>query len=202
MAQTPGEQPPAGGNAARNEGQTRRLAEEAARAGRGLADGASEAGRSAAAAGAEVLRGGVEATGDAVQAGLKSAETALQGMVDTVNRTFGLGDPRTEELVRRSADHVRTVREATTVLTQGAQQVSHTWIEVAQDGSRASVEAVNRLAACRSAPDLIALQCELWREGVQRSLTGSQSIARATLSAMEEAGRRIQPTPPAEARPH
>jgi hypothetical protein len=199
MAQVQTEQNNTSGPSARNsapgDGPNRKIADEAGEIGRSFADAASDAGQGAARANAEVLRKSVETTGQAVQAGLKMADTTLQGFADTVGRTFGLDDQRASDLAEQSAANVRTVSEATAALARGAQEASRQWIDFAQRGAMARLEAANRLAGCRSAPDLIAVQSELWRESLQRTVEAGQTMARTSLKAIDDANRAIQAPP-------
>jgi hypothetical protein len=175
------------------QGANRKTAEGAGEAARNFADAASNAGDGAARANAEVLHKSVETTGQAVQAGLKMADTTLQGFADTISRTFGLGDQRAVDLAEQSAANARTVSEATAALARGAQEACREWIDFAHRGTMARLDAAHRLAGCRSAPDLIAVHTELWRESVHRTVTASQAIARTSLKAIEDAERVIQP---------
>ena len=195
MAQAQSERNTSGGPAARDtsQGANRKIAEETGEAGRSFAEGVSSAGDGLAGAHAEVLRKSVETTGQAVQTGLKMADTTLQGFADTIGRAFGLDDQRAVDLAEQSAANARTVSEATAALARGAQEACGQWIDFAHRGTMARLAAAQRLAGCRSAPDLIAVHSELWRESIHRTVTASQTIARTSLKAIENAERVIQP---------
>lgn len=199
MAQVQTEQNTTSGPSTRtsppDDGPNRKIADGAGEAGRSFAEAASDAGEGVAMANAEVLRKSVETTGQAVQAGLKMADTTLQGFADAIGRTFGLDDQRASDLTEKSVANLRTVSEATAALARGAQQASREWIDFAQLGMKARLDASSRLAGCRSAPDLMAVQSQLWHESLQRSIEAGKAIARTSMKAIEDAERAIQIQP-------
>src|SRR4029453_6123829 len=117
---------------------------------------------------ADIARRSTETARDTVQAGLNTASETFQRLSDQFTQVLGFNGPQAEELARRSSQNLQAVSQASPVLGAGAQEVSREVIQLVQDRLEKNVEAVNRLAGCRSVQDFVAVQSDLVRDGLSQ----------------------------------
>jgi phasin family protein len=75
---------------------------------------------------------------------------------------------------------------------KGAQDVSREWVNSAQDRLQKNIDALNRLAGCRSVQDLVATQSDLVRDGLQQVIDTNKRVAELSVRVADEAARAIQ----------
>lgn len=170
----------------------REAADETARATRAVANEAARAGEQTARAGADIANRGAETWRNNVQSGLNTASDAFQRTTDQFLKAFTFAGPQSEELARRSTDNVQAVTEASSVLARGVQEVSQELFGMAQERVTKNIDAVNRLAGCRSVQDFVAVQSDLMRDGLQQVIDTNRRIAEVSLRVADEAVRAIQ----------
>ena len=175
-----------------NTNDQNRSADEAARTARIVTDEAARVGEQTARAGADMARRGTETARDTFQSGLNTATETFQRMSDQFTKVLGFNGPQSEELTRRSSQNLQAVSQASTVLAKGAQEVSQEVFGLVQDRLQKNIEAVNRLAGARSVQDLVAVQSDLARDGLQQVIDTNKRIAELSVRVAEEAARAIQ----------
>ena len=105
---------------------------------------------------------------------------------------MGFAGPQAEELARRSAENIEAVAEASTILAKGAQEISREWFALMQERLAKNLDAMSRLASCRSLHDFVAVQSDIARDRLGHNLETSRRLAEASLRVADEAGRVIQ----------
>ena len=169
-----------------------KAAEEAARTARTVTDEAARVGEQTARAGADIANRGTEAARNAVQAGLNTATETFQRATDQFTKVLGFSGPQAEELARRSSENVQAISQASTVLAKGAQEVSHEWFGLIQNGVQKNIDGLSRLAGVRSVQDFIAVQSDLVRDNLQQVIDTNKRVAEVSVRVAEEAARSIQ----------
>jgi hypothetical protein len=96
------------------------------------------------------------------------------------------------DLAEQSAQNVQAVAQASSVLAKSAQDASRVWFDLTQRAMRTNLEALGRLASCRSFQEVATLQTNLMRDNMQQAIESSEVIARASSDAIREATRAIQ----------
>lgn len=187
---SPGGSSDAGETARKVAESIERQGEKAGRAAEQVAEKAREANREAAQANREIFRRNMETAQEAVRVGLEAGVKSVENLTQTVSRAFGVVEPN-NELAEQSAQNVRAISQASTVLARGAQQASRVWLELIQQGVRTNLEALNDFARCRSAQDVMALQSKVVCQNLKAAIDSGQSIAQTSSHAMEEAGRAL-----------
>ena len=169
-----------------------RGAEEAARNTRALAEGMTSAGEQAVRASTEAARRSIETAQGAMRAGLNTATQTFQQVTEQLNRSFGFGEPQSEELARQSSQNVEAVTQAAATLAQGAQEISREWFGLAQERLRKNMDNLNTLSKCRSVQDLVAAQSDLVRDNLQQVIDNTRRLSEVSVRVAQDATRTIQ----------
>jgi phasin family protein len=169
-----------------------KAADEAAHTARTVTDEAARVGEQTARAGADLARRSTETARDAVQTGLNTATQTFQRMTDQFNQVLGFNGPQAEELARRSSQNLQAVSQASTVLARGAQEVSQEVFGLVQDRLQKNIDALNRLAGCRSVQDFVAVQSDLARDDLQQVIDTNKRVAELSVRVADEAAQIIQ----------
>jgi phasin family protein len=170
----------------------RDAADEAARTARTVANEAARAGEQTARAGADMASRGAETLRDNVRSGLNTATEAVQRTTDQFLKAFSFSGPQSEELARRSSQNVDAITQTGSILARGFQEVSQEWFGSAQERVTKNIDALNRLAGCRSVQDFVAVQSDLVRDNLQQAIDASRRVAEVSLRVADEAARTIQ----------
>jgi len=168
-------------DASKNNEQIDRAAESAKRT-------AEEATR----AGADMARRAGETARSNLESGRDSTVQTFKRVTDQFTQVLGFAGPQADEMARRSAQNLEAVSQASTVLTRGAQELSREWFDVMQDRLAKNIDAMNRLAGCRSLQDLLTVQSEITRDRLGDALNSGRRIAEVSLRVADEAAKVIQ----------
>lgn len=169
-----------------------RQAKDGVRAAEAVADKTAEAGRAAAKANTQILNTQIETAQQAVQSSLEAGMRSLEGLTQNWTRTFGAAAPNAD-LAEQSAQNVQAISQVSSALAKGAQDASRVWFDLTQRAVRTNLEAISRVASCRSVQELMALQSNLMRDNLQQAIESGEAMARASSEAIREATRAMQP---------
>ena len=167
-------------------------ADEAARAADAVVEEVAAASEDLTRASADATRHEVATTQDTLQVGLNTAAQTFERATDQVAKVVGFTGPEAEALARRSSETLQAVSQTTSVLARGAQEVSQDLLGLARERSRAAMEGLNRLAACRSVQALVAAQSDLLRDNVALVIHTNRRIAALSVRVADEAARVLQ----------
>jgi hypothetical protein len=165
---------------------------KAAEAARAVTNEVAKVGEQSARAGADLARRGAETARDSLQSGVNMATQGFQRINDQFTKALGFDGPQAEELARRSSQNLQAVSQANTVLARGFQDASHEWISLAQERATKNIDALNRLAGCRSVQDFVAVQSDLVRDNLWQIIDTNKRIAELSLRVAEEAAGIVQ----------
>jgi phasin family protein len=129
---------------------------------------------------------------DATGSGLNNAVQTFQRFSDQFSKMWGFGGPDMEEIARRSSQNIEAVSQAGTILTKGGQEISRQWFDAIQDRLVKNVDAMNKLAGCRSLQDLVRVQTEIARDRFGEAVESGRRIAEISVRVTDEAARIIQ----------
>jgi hypothetical protein len=111
-----------------------------------------------------------ESVRDAMEFGLNNTVENFQKATDQFTQSVGFAGPQAEELARRSAENIEAVAEASTILAKGAQEISREWFALMQERLAKNLDAMSRLASCRSLHDFVAVQSDIARDRLGHNL--------------------------------
>jgi phasin family protein len=170
----------------------RKTADETTRTARAVTEEVTKAGEHAARAGVDIARRSAETVRDNMQSGINTAVQGFQRVTDQFRTSMGFVGPQAEELARRSSQNIEAVAEASTVLVRGLQEVSQQWFGFFQDRTTKNIDAMNRIAQCRSVQDLMALQSDLVRDNLQQAIETARRVGELSTRVAGEAAQTIQ----------
>jgi phasin family protein len=143
-------------------------------------------------AGSDIARNGAETARQGLESGLNSTVDTFHRVTDQFTQVLGFAGPQAEELARKSSQNIEAVSQASSVLTKGAQEISREWFDAMRERLAKNLEAMNRLASCRSVQDLVTVQSEIVRDGLGQTVNSSRRIAEVSIRVADEAARVIQ----------
>jgi phasin family protein len=143
-------------------------------------------------AGMEIARRTADTARENVQSGLNTAVEGFQRATEQFTQVLGFAGPEAEELSRRSSENIEAVSQASTVVARGFQEASQEWFGLVQQRLTKNIEAFGRLARCRSAQDLVAVQSDLARDSMQRAIETSRRLGEVSVRIAHEAAGIIQ----------
>jgi len=171
----------------------RNAAVEANRTAKVVANGSGKVAEEAARAGADVARQSAETAQDAFRSSLNTATQSFRHVTDQFTQALGFSGPDAEELARKASQNMEAVTQASTVLAQGAQEISREWFGLAQARFKNNMEGLNTLARCRSVQDFVSAQSSLMRDNMQQLTEGGRRLAELSVTVADEAARTFQP---------
>ena len=133
-----------------------------------------------------------ETVRDAMEFGLNNSVKNFQKAADQFTQAVGFAGPQAEELARRSARNIEAVAEASTVLAKGAQEISREWFGLMQERMAKNLDAMSRLASCRSLHDFVAVQSDIARDRLGHNVESGRRLAEVSARVANEAAQVIQ----------
>ena len=143
------------------------------------------------ATGGETVRASAETVQQVVQSGVSMAAQMAERSMDQFTRAFGLSGRESREAAEQSSRNIQAVAECSTVLAQGAQDISREWLDWAQHRFQQQLEGFNALLRCRTPQDFVALQSDQVRQNLELLIESTRRIAERSMQLAEEAGERI-----------
>ncbi len=156
------------------------------------ADEVARASEHAVRASAEAARRGAETAQQAAQSGLNMVSEVTQRSMDQFTRAFGFSAGDADEVARASSRNLQSVTDSGAVLARGLQDISREWVTFAQDRLRQNFEGFHRLANCRTLQDVVQVQSDLARTGLEETINSARTIAQLSLWMADEAGQKIK----------
>jgi phasin family protein len=165
----------------------RRTAEETNRAARRMAD----AGEQAVEAGAAAAERGAESGRRTMQSVNDLATEWTRRSTEQFARAFGLAGEEAEKAAEQSSRNLRAIAQSSTVLAQGAQDVSREYLDLWRKSLGHNLDWVNAFARSRSPQELAAAQSEIVRDNLQDLLQATRRTAEVSARMADEATRKI-----------
>ncbi len=159
-----------------------------------LADPSAMDGRSAGSEAAGLARAVIdEAAQVSEQPACASADRfERETETDQVPQGLGLDASEPEEQTHRTSQNLRAMTQASAILVQGAQEVSQEMLGLVQEQLTKRVDALNRIADCRSVRAFVAAQSELMRDNVRLLIDTNRRIAALSVRIADEAAGALE----------
>jgi hypothetical protein len=156
---------------------------------------AQENARAAAKANAEIAQSHIETSHEAMRSSLDAWTRTVEGLTQSWTRVLGVTNPN-PDLADEAARNVHAVSQASTALVKGSQDASRAWFELTQRTVRTNLEALERLAHCRSVQEVVTVHSNLLRDNLQQAMESGETVARTSSDAIREATRAMQSQQP------
>ena len=111
---------------------------------------------------------------------------------DQFTQVLGFAGPQAEELAKRSSQNIEALSQASNILVKGAQEISREWFDVMQERMTKNLDAMSKLASCRSLQDFVAVQTDIARDRLGHTFESSRRLAEVSVRVADEATRIIQ----------
>jgi hypothetical protein len=171
--------------------QTFKLTEAAKRAAEGNGLG-SDAARTAGDWAADARQQATKHTTDSFAKSVEAFSNQAREAGAWMNRTLGFSGEDAERLTERAKQNMEAVTRGSTILTQAFQDMSRSWIELAQNQWQRNLDGMNRLTRSKSVQDFTTIHSELIREGLQHTIEDSRALAETSLRAVNDAGKTFE----------
>jgi phasin family protein len=129
---------------------------------------------------------------DAIQSGMHSTVQNFRRAADQFTQVLGFAGPQADELAKRSSQNIEALSQASNILVKGAQEISREWFDVMQERMSKNLDALNRLAGCRSLQDFVTVQTDIARDRLGHTFESSRRLAEVSVRVADEATRVIQ----------
>jgi hypothetical protein len=105
---------------------------------------------------------------------------------DQFNLALRFATSQTEAVSQRSAQKLELALEVSTIFTDGFRDLATEWFTVLQESMTKGLDAMTRVAGCRSFQDVTAAQSEIARDGLGRSLEVTRRMREMSLHVAEK----------------
>jgi hypothetical protein len=166
---------------------TRKVAEQAVQATQTMA----AAGERVSRATAEVAQHGSASVQDALRSGTEIANRIAERSIDQVSRALGLNGDSPPHMVQQSSRNFQAIVETGTVLADGMRNVSGEWIAFAQRRVEQNLDRVDALWACRTVPELVAVQTDIVRDNIEGFLQAARRASEISTRTAAESVRKM-----------
>jgi phasin family protein len=129
---------------------------------------------------------------DATEFGVNTSVKNFQKAADQFTQAVGFAGPQADELARRSRENIEAVAEASTVLVKGAQDITREWFDLVRERMAKNLDAMSRLAGCRSLHDFVAVQSDIARDRLGHNVESGRRLAEVSARVATEAAQVIQ----------
>jgi phasin family protein len=152
---------------------------------------ASKAGEDLSQVSADLLKQNTELLQNSLRLGLEAAAAMMGRSTDQIGRTFGLSGDEAQKATERSVRNTQTVLSSATAVSKGMNDVSREYFTWVRAQIETNMDRMNDLWRCRTPHDFVALQSDLVKETLTRTLETSRRLADKSLKVAEDAGRRL-----------
>jgi hypothetical protein len=170
---------------------TRTAADQAARSAHAMQDAAERTARS----GAETAQRNSERMFETWRSGADAANQICERSLDKVSKLFGLTGENARQALQQSTGNVQAMLETTTIITDGWQDLSGEWMRFVQDRAQQNLEHFDRLLACRSMQDCVAVQTQMARDQFEALLHSIRRTSEKSTAMADQAVRKMSETP-------
>jgi phasin family protein len=166
---------------------TRKMTEETGRVTRAMADAGERAGR----ANVELLQSNAETIQKVLQSGSELASELTARSTDQFARALGLTGHEAQQATQQSSRNMALIAQSSTVLANGMQNISTEWFGFVRKRAEQNIGALDALMRCRTPQELMALQSDLIRDGLQDLIQSTRKIAEVSVRMTDEASRKM-----------
>src|SRR3954470_8267637 len=123
---------------------------------------------------ADKIREGARGAVDGMESMAQQGVDGVRRMTAQVSDAFGFSGERGEELSQRASKNVESITDTGTVLMRGLEELSREWINLSQERLQRNIQAMSKLANCRTVQDFFTVQTEVVRDHMEQAIDGSR----------------------------
>jgi phasin family protein len=169
----------------------RQTGEQAAEQTRRIGLAAAKTSEDLSRASADLLRQNAEMVQNAWRFGMEAVTQVMNRSTDQLSRTFGLTGDEAQQATERSVRNTQTVMESASAFTQGTNEISKEYFQLARGQLDKNMERMNELWRCRTPHEFVAVQSDLIRDTMSGVLESGRRLADMSLKVADDAGKRI-----------
>ena len=170
---------------------SRQTSDQAAEQTRRIGQAAAKAGEEMSQVSADLIRQNAEMLQNLWRFGVEAATAVMNRSTEQLGRTYGWNGDEAQQATEKSLRNTQTVMDSATAMSKGVNDVSREYFQFAQRQLENNLDRMNELWRCRTPHELAAVQSELMRDAMTRTVEGSRRMADVSLKAADDAGRRI-----------
>ena len=155
------------------------------------ADAARNASEEVARASSDIAQRSTETVQEIMRSGVETANKTAQRSLDQFASVFGFSGREAQEAAEQSSRNIQAVAECSTVLAQGAQDISREWLDWAQQRFQSHLDGLNALLRCRTPQDFVAVQSDQVRQNLELLIESTRRVAERSVQLAEAAGEKI-----------
>ena len=169
----------------------RQTGEQAAEQTRRIGLAAAKTSEDLSRASADLLRQNAEMVQNAWRFGMEAVTQVMNRSTDQLSRTFGLTGDEAQQATERSVRNTQTVMESASAFTQGTNEISKEYFQLARGQLDKNMERMNELWRCRTPHEFVAVQSDLIRDTMSGVLESGRRLADMSLKVADDAGKRM-----------
>lgn len=164
----------------------RKAAEETGR----IASTAAGATADATRVGVDLVQRNLETAQAAWEASSQMASQLIERSMGQFARTTGISGQEATTATRQASRGFQEMAESATVLAHGMQGISREWLGSSQKMLQKTADNLDRLTKCRNAPEMLAVQTDIFRDHLEEFVQCSRRVAELFVQTAEQATRK------------
>lgn len=176
------------------EDKASRAAERAAEQTPRIGLAAAETNEQVVKTGANLVQQNAEMFQNTWRFGLDMMTAMLGRSADHMGRALGVSGDEAQDATKRSARNAKSILYSATAMSKGLNDASRECLELARFQIERSMKGMSELWQCRTPHDFAAMQTDLLRESLERTLQSSRRIADVSVKAVDDAATHMTET--------
>jgi hypothetical protein len=141
-------------------------------------------------AGVELVQRNLETAQQAWQANNQLASQLIERSTGQFARTAGMSGEDIGNAARQTSEGFQGIAASATVLVGSMQNISREWFDLCQKMTQKSADNLERLAQCRTAPEMLAAKTDILRDHVEGFVQSARRMSEVFVQTADRAERK------------